>query len=51
MLKNGGDLLTNYLMVFLNKILQDGEVPTGLNSGRCMLIYKVKNNGKEAYIF
>ena len=41
MVKEGGAILTNFLMVFLNKILLEGEVPGGLNSGRCLLIYKV----------
>ena len=31
-----------YLQTFLNKIIQDGEVPVELNQGKCMLIFKVK---------
>ena len=37
----------HYILIFLNKILQDGKVPKDLNIGKCMLIYKVtkyKNN-------
>ena len=30
-----------YLQTFLNKIIQDGEVPAELNKGKCMLIFKV----------
>ena len=30
-----------YLQTFLNKIIQDGEVPEELNKGKCMLIFKV----------
>ena len=31
-----------YLMTFLNKVLDDGAVPQELNLGKCMLIYKVR---------
>ena len=49
----GGDNISNellkhssfqsklYLQTFLNKIIQDGEVPVELNQGKCMLIFKV----------
>ena len=31
-----------YLQTFLNKIIEDGEVPQDLNVGKCMLIFKVR---------
>ena len=30
-----------YLQTFLNRIIEDGEVPEELNQGKCMLIFKV----------
>ena len=31
-----------YLQSFLNKVLEEGTVPEGLNVGKCMLIHKVR---------
>ena len=31
----------HYILIFLNKIIQDGKVPQDLNIGKCILIYKV----------
>ena len=36
-----------YLQTFLNKIIQDGEVPSELNQGKCMLIFKVNKYAKK----
>ena len=41
-LKNAGPGFKQYLLVFLNKILEEGAVPVGMNNGKCMLIHKVK---------
>ena len=42
LLKNTGDQFKNYLLVFLNRIMDDGIVPEELNKGKCMLIHKVR---------
>ena len=39
LLKNSSFNFKQYLLVFLNKILDDGFVPEQLNRGKCMLIY------------
>ena len=44
LLKNCSTRFKHYLLIFLNKILEDGIVPQNLNSGKCMLIHKVKPN-------
>ena len=36
-----------YLQTFLNKIIQDGEVPVELNQGKCMLVFKVISQYSE----
>ena len=41
LLKNSSPKFKQYLMIFLNQILDDGAVPGNLNLGKCMLIYKV----------
>ena len=41
LLKNASYNFKQYILVFLNKILEDGVVPQNLNVGKCMLIYKV----------
>ena len=41
LLSNASDLFANYILVFLNKILEDGQVPEEMNVGKCMLISKV----------
>ena len=41
LLKNSSYKSKFYLQSFLNRIIQDGEVPVELNRGKCMLIYKV----------
>ena len=41
LLKNASFKFKQYLMIFLNKILENGVVPQNLNLGKCMLIYKV----------
>ena len=46
LLKNCSTRFKHYLLIFLNKILEDGIVPQNLNSGKCMLIHKVKPNTK-----
>ena len=42
MLKHSSFSFKQYLMTFLNKVLDDGAVPQELNLGKCMLIYKVR---------
>ena len=41
LLKNASDEFKQYLMIFLNKVMEDGVVPPDLNLGKCMLIHKV----------
>ena len=41
LLKNSSYGSKLYLQTFLNRIIEDGEVPQDLNLGKCMLIYKV----------
>jgi hypothetical protein len=41
LLKNSSYNFKQFLLVFLNKILEDGSVPEALNKGKCMLIFKV----------
>ena len=41
LIKNTSNHFKPYLLAFLNKIIEDGLVPQGLNLGKCMLIYKV----------
>ena len=36
-----------YLQIFLNKIMEKGEVPEALNQGKCVLIYKVRITIKQ----
>ena len=43
LLKNSSITFRIYLITFLNKILEVGEVPQELNVGKCMLVYKVFN--------
>ena len=41
LLQNASPLFKQYLLLFLNRILDDGIVPQQLNTGKCMLIHKV----------
>ena len=41
LLKNSSFGFKQYLQIFLNRIIEDGEVPEDLNLGKCMLICKV----------
>ena len=41
LLKNSSFKFKQYLLMFLNKIIEDGSVPQALNVGKCMLIHKV----------
>ena len=43
LLKNSTCAFKQYLIVFLNKIMEDGVVPQNLNLGKCMLIHKVRS--------
>ena len=43
LLKNSSYRSKFYLQSFLNKIIQDGEVPVELNRGKCMLVFKVQS--------
>ena len=40
-LKHSGFGFRHYLLLFLNKIIQDGKVPSVMNIGKCMLVHKV----------
>ena len=40
-LRNSGKVFQQYLLNFLNKIIDNGEVPEKLNTGKCFLIHKV----------
>ena len=41
LLRNASFQFKLYLQTFLNRIIEDGEVPPDLNLGKCMLIFKV----------
>ena len=41
LLKHTGAKFRQYLFTFLNKVLEDGEVPQDLNIGKCLLVHKV----------
>ena len=41
LLKNTGLKFRLYLKTFLNRVMEDGNVPPDLNVGKCMLIHKV----------
>ena len=43
MLKHSSFIFKQYLLIFLNRIIQDGKVPKLLNTGKCMLIFKVSS--------
>ena len=47
MLKHSSFRFKLYLQTFLNRIIEDGEVPPDLNLGKCVLIYKVHQNKKQ----
>ena len=40
LLKNSSEKFRLYLLAFLNNIIEKGEVPMGLNDGKCVLIHK-----------
>ena len=42
LLKNCSFKFKQYLLSFLNQMLEEGRVPEALNTGKCMLIHKVK---------
>ena len=42
LMKNAGFKFKNYLLLFLNRIMDEGLVPNELNKGKCMLIHKVR---------
>ena len=41
LLKHSSPQFKQYLLVFLNQVLEDGVVPEQLNTGKCMLVFKV----------
>ena len=43
LLKNSGLKFKSYLLIFLNRIMDEGLVPEELNKGKCILIHKVSN--------
>ena len=49
LLKNSSFKFKQYLLLFLNKIMEDGTVPQALNLGKCMLIHKVTNKFSQIY--
>ena len=42
LLKNSSSMFQQYLLQFFNKIMEDGIVPEALNTGKCILVYKVR---------
>ena len=42
LLRNSSSSFRHYLMIFLNTVLKNGNVPEELNLGKCMLIHKVR---------
>ena len=44
LLRNCGVKFRQYLITFLNRIMEDGIVPEDLNKGKCILIHKVSYN-------
>ena len=42
LLKNTGFKFRMYLQTFLNKVMEEGHVPSDLNVGKCMLVHKVR---------
>ena len=43
LLKNSSEKFRQYILMFLNHIIEDGSVPEAMNLGKCMLIHKVLN--------
>ena len=41
MLKHSSFTFRLYFQTFLNRIIEEGEVPSDLNIGKCLLVYKV----------
>ena len=41
LLKHSSSRFKEYLLVFLNQVLEDGIVPEAMNTGKCMLVFKV----------
>ena len=51
LLSASGPWFRKYLLVFLNKILEDGIVPEGLNSGKCIILHKVVDSFHFKFFF
>ena len=51
LIKNSGDKFKSYLLLFLNRIMDEGAVPEELNKGKCLLIHKVSKNTQKLSIF
>ena len=47
MLKNSGPKFRKHLLIFLNKIIENGQVPEAMNKGKCMLLSKVSRYKKD----
>ena len=41
LLQNSGSKFRQYLIMLLNKVLEEGVVPSSLNRGKCVLVHKV----------
>ena len=41
LLQNSGSMFRQYLILFLNKVLEEGVFPSSLNKGKCVLVHKV----------
>ena len=41
LLTHAGPWFRKYLLMFLNRVMKDGEVPEALNSGKCIILHKV----------
>ena len=43
LLKHSGECYRRYLLLFLNQIISEGEVPAKLNTGKCILVHKLNS--------
>ena len=51
LLQNSGSKFRQYLILFLNKVLEEGVVPSSMNRGKCVLVHKVSVVFKNVKFF
>ena len=51
LLKNSSYKFKQYILAFLNKIMEEGAVPEALNVGKCVLIYKVLSKPQQNLLY